>query len=404
MTLEYEKLTSEIEQMAREAQGQQRARQAIIEQALAKLHAYATDWDVVEQRLERAKRGVDIKLFRAARPLDHLEPLDAAVDPPPPPAQATIIAADGSQILPDEHAAYLYALINVGLIVYFHGRGRAPLQFTRPVLDYPDRPGRDAVAQFADDPGLVKLRRDQAEIESVAAEVIAQAGADRPLLALLDQRLLYWPGVGTADAAGSEVLFAWQASMSHVRAAGGWLAGYIANPRKAAVLTLLDTLDVEDPGFDWDRLNERRRRGPNDAHLFGRLLGPGQRSKVFLDVSHHNNDFQARDAANAICFFYFNPGRGGQQIARVDLPESVASDADRVGAVHALIYEQCQILGDYPYVLARADELAVVGRQDQQNLEILIENAMQRQGLDAAMTAKQQSKEWARAGRTRHEL
>ena len=79
-------------------------------------------------------------------------------------------------------------------------------------------------------------------------------------------------------------------------------------------------------------------------------------------------------------------------------------DPAAVDAVHALIIDQCQILGDYPYVLARADEIAVVGRRDQENLNLMIDNVMLRHGITALATAKQGSKDIARAGRTRHEL
>jgi len=143
--------------------------------------------------------------------------------------------------------------------------------------------------------------------------------------------------------------------------------------------------------------------GLTDDHLFRQFLGPGQRSKIFVDVSQHNDEFRARDPLNEVCFFYLNPGQRGQHIARVDIPMWVAQDRAAVDDVHSLLVDQCAILGDYPYVLARADEIAVVGRQDQESLSMMIENLMQRQGLAGEMTAKQRSKELARAGRTRHE-
>jgi hypothetical protein len=68
------------------------------------------------------------------------------------------------------------------------------------------------------------------------------------------------------------------------------------------------------------------------------------------------------------------------------------------------LHDQCQYLGYYPYALTRADEIAVVGRQDQQHLDVMIENAMQRRGLAGEATAKQQAKDIARAGKTRHEM
>jgi hypothetical protein len=89
----------------------------------------------------------------------------------------------------------------------------------------------------------------------------------------------------------------------------------------------------------------------------------------------------------------------------VDIPRWVAEDPAAVAFVHGLIYDQCKLMGDYPYVLARADELAVVGRHDEMNLNMMIDGHMQRLGVpDSLSAAKANSKDIARAGRTRHEF
>ena len=55
----------------------------------------------------------------AARPGIITANVFAAIPAPPPPEAATIIATDGSQILPDRHAPFLYYLINIGGIQAF---------------------------------------------------------------------------------------------------------------------------------------------------------------------------------------------------------------------------------------------------------------------------------------------
>jgi hypothetical protein len=402
MTLEFEKLTADVESMAQNVYERQKVHDLLLDRALAKLRAHAEAWQRVDYCVKQAIDQVGLKELRAARPLDEKEPLDAAIDPPPAPDQGTIVAVDGSQIMPNRHGAFLYSLINIGILVYYHGSAAPPQQYTVPALDYP---GRDEDQDFEDRAALVSLRRDQAEIESLAQAVHAQIQAPRPLLALLDQRLLYWPAVGANDSEGQRVLLAWQQAISDMRGQGAHLAGYIARSRKQSVLTMLDALDIDEPDFDMDRLTKRDQTlGLSDGALFARLLDPGQRSKVYVDVSQHNEDFSRRDAMNEICFFYFNPGPGGRQIARVDIPISVAQDAQAVSDIHALLHEQCLYLGQYPYALTRADEIAVVGRRDQEHLDVMIENAMQRHGLSRSATAKQQTKGIARAGKTRHEL
>ncbi|MCP4416556.1 MAG: hypothetical protein GY805_08035, partial [Chloroflexi bacterium] len=80
-----------------------------------------------------------------------------------------------------------------------------------------------------------------------------------------------------------------------------------------------------------------------------------------------------------------------------------AEDDVAVTAVHSLIIDQCRIMGDYPYAIARADEMAVVGRQDAGELNFMIDVIMERHGISEGITAKQGSKDLARSGRTRHE-
>lgn len=102
MTLEYERLGPELEQMAIAAarlRAVQAERAAQLRQVLARR---AADWGAIEAGLARAMaaHGADPKYFRAARPLGHDEPLDTPIAAPLPPPRATLIATDGSQIYP----------------------------------------------------------------------------------------------------------------------------------------------------------------------------------------------------------------------------------------------------------------------------------------------------------------
>ena len=453
MTLEYERLGPELEQMAIAAarlRAVQAERASQLRQVLARR---ASDWAAIEAGLARAMaaHGADPKYFRAARPLGHDEPLDVPVPAPPPPPRATLIATDGSQILPDRHAPFLYYLINIGAIIYAHGEPDAPGIVSLPSIFYPTI--EDDLTD--DSPGFnkseVTIARDRREIETLAALALSMQGQPARTLALLDQRLLYWPFVGEQNKT-EEAVFAWTAAMTQIYETGALLAGYIDRPGKASVVTLLQTL-LDDDTVDLKELGRRPAAGElTDADLYATLLGPGERSPVFVDVSPANSRFAEENPLIEVCFFYLNPGSRGQvpgsreeeasigpeaagdssspgtwplepgpfplepgpwnleptlarAIARVDIPRWVAEDPAAVAFVHGLIYDQCQLMGDYPYVLARADELAVVGRHDEMNLNMMIDGYMQRLGVpDGLLAAKADSKGIARAGRSHHEF
>ena len=400
MTLEFERLTADLEQMALTTARRYELRRERLDEALAALETYRTNWTAVANALSLARKRGDEKLYRSARPFDETEPLDTAVDAPAPPPQATLLATDGSQIMPDRHAAYLYYLINVGGIVYHHGESRPPETFTVPQLVYP--PDDNDLDTFNISSGAVSIERDVKEIETLAQQTFHHRHDSDLTLAVLDQRLLYWP-IGSAGVAENAAVTEWGNHMTGIRQTGALLCGYIDRPGSIGVTTLLKSVTaVSDPKFNWRLLGtQKATQGLTDRDLFGALLAPGQRSKVFVYVSPPNNTFAEQDPANEVCFFYVNPASSGQQIARVDIPRWVAEDEAAVTAVHALIIDQCRLLGDYPYVLARADETAVVGRQDASELNFMIDVIMERHGLHAGVTAKQGSKDIARGGRTR---
>ena len=399
MTLELEKITEKIDAMAKSAAERLQHRQDFTDELLLILEQYAMDWVAIEAALDHAQSLADPKHYRSARPFTHTDPLNAAIDPPDLPEQATVIAVDGSQIMPDRHAAHHYYLLNVGGFIYFHGGSRTPDQFTEPELHFP-QPNRSA-DDFLTSSGEVSIARDLKEIGTLANFAWNQRGGDVPVLAILDQRLLYWP-IGGPEAGVNEVVHKWLNAMTKLNDSGALLAGYIDRPMTTAVTTLLRSLKglQDQANFDWKSLGKSSAgSGLTDGNLFYRILQPGQRSKVFVNISPPNERFAEHKTSHEVCFFYYNPGRG---IARVDIPRWVAESETAVANVHALITDQCRMLGDYPYAIARADEMAVVGRQDQEELNFMIDLHMQRYGIESRLTAKQGSKGLARGGKTRH--
>lgn len=402
MSLEFEKLASSVEDMVRQTNKRREQQEEQLEDALARITAYAASWDFIDKAVEMALDRGNAQYYRAARPLHHSTPLNVGVPAPPPPARATIIACDGSQIVPDRHAPFPYYLINIGLITYHHGSGLSPDPASEPLLAYPRSDESDEEDPFTSNSALVGLRRDRLEIKAVADLLDQNEALASPRLAILDQRLLYWPAGGLPERESDHALLGWQESMIAIWRSGAWLAGFIDRPAKQSVLTMLHTLDIKQPGFDVSELyHSTLFNRLTDTDLFAHLLQTGERSPVFTEISHLNTIFRGREKAIEVCFFYLRTGDSEGQLARIDIPRWVAEDEERVAAVHALIYDQCQILGSYPYVITRADEIAVVGRREQEELEYRIALRLAERGVETQMTSKQQSKQFARSSKTR---
>src|SRR5207247_6686624 len=132
---------------------------------------------------------------------------------------------------------------------------------------------------------------------------------------------------------------------------------------------LLHLLDLDENIVSRATLAQNGRiEGLLDRHFFGYaeqpLLRSGERSALFVQMSPQNKEYRFKGGhTHEIAFFYLNVAAEGElpQIARVELPMWVAQSRQFVADLQALIYHQCQqLVSRYPYVLTRADELAVV--------------------------------------------
>lgn len=401
MAVRFETLTNAISAMGDAAAERREYSEQEIDDLLKKLSEHATNFKYIDLVLDSLiwNGGVDKQKYRAARHLWTHEPLDQGVPVPYRiPTKATIIAVDGSQAMPTRHAPYLYYLINLGWIVYHHGSGQAPSEFSKPSLYYVGDDQETTRDHFVS--GKVSVERDKGEISTLARAVYDNKYAAAPILAILDQRLQYFP-IGVNDRTeSSQYVTNWIKQMETIKHAGGWLIGYIERPQTTAVVKLLQTLDIEKDGFDLSILNERPQI--HDIDLFRRVLKAGERSAVFSVVNESTNYAPFREANQEICFFYYRPPGG--DVSRVDMPKWLAQQEEVVEAIHALLQDQCLLLGNYPYVLTRADEIAVVRGSDREYLEHLIAGEMERRSIFGIMTGKQFGKELSRGGKGKHSL
>ena len=387
MTLELNKVAAQIEDMGRVLAERWQRHNKVLPAAQTLLHLFAHDQDEL-CRIAASEPG---QRLRCASPGD--EPLDAALPPPPMPAQATLIAADGSQIYPDRHAPVFYYAINIGSIVFRHGSGQAPAASTDPRLFYAEDkiyPGGDPVSS-----DLVNVERSVAEMQILTDLILAESDCEPPCLGLADGSLLLWiERAALPSDRQTDLLAAYLACLGRLRAAQGpAVAGFVSRPHSAEVVALLYLRQVEEDQRGQIRsLSETPYRGLTDRALFRDLLRPGQRSALYARGTAANERYRAE--GHRIWFFYLNTG---SEIARVELPEWLASRPEVLSLAHAAVYDQCCFNNGYPYILTRADEQAVIQSQEREALESMLTQAMLRHGLDLPeLSRKAQQKQIAR--------
>ncbi|RME86381.1 MAG: DNA double-strand break repair nuclease NurA [Caldilineae bacterium] len=381
--LELQKLLTTIETMSEELAHQSRAHREQTARAQEVLRAFA---QVDDALLDKVERAADLDpSWRGARPVG--ERLDEHHAPEAPDHDASLIAVDGSQIYPDRHGMALYYLINTGGIVLRQGTGQAPLTFTRPQVFFREKDLFNEAEELIDSQTVNNLR-EMAELEELARLVAEeraywQGDLDRRVVAMMDGPLLLWVSEREYEQSSHahRRLQEYLACLDAIRAAGGLLVGYVDRPRSANVLRLLHVAELELMAIDKETLRATRYRGLSDRFLFD-WLRPQERSALFASTSRINRrDFAP--AGHEIYFFYLNvaqaDGPDDANIVRVDVPAWVAAQPETLDLVQQAVYRDCRGTG-YPYVLARAHELAVVTQQERRQFEQMLATQLMRRG------------------------
>jgi hypothetical protein len=116
MSLDFQQVRQQINALGEQAPQRARHLAELRQRAESLLESNAHELDALRQRVQTVTRLYDPNLRCALPALEDPEPLNTHCPLPPLPSQATVLAADGSQIAPDRHAEVNYGLINVGAV------------------------------------------------------------------------------------------------------------------------------------------------------------------------------------------------------------------------------------------------------------------------------------------------
>jgi hypothetical protein len=221
---------------------------------------------------------------------------------------------------------------------------------------------------------------------------------ERLVVAIKDGQLILWMSEREASSADLKLESDYLEELQAIQRAGGVPVGYVARPRSANVVRLLWVAGLRSEAITKETVREHKYRALTDRTLFTGRLGSNQRSALFVNTSKANRGTFA-PAGQAICFFYLNVARPDErlsQIARIDVPQWVAEQPDLLDRVQNAVYADCGGTG-FPYVLSRADELAVVSQMEKRDLDALLAVAVaQATGDMPEVSVKAQQKERTR--------
>jgi NurA domain len=383
MPLDFLQVSQQVKQLGERALAHQQDTKTRLVEAHALLEGCATDIEQLQNRVEEVVRTYD-QTLRCAIPMQ--EALNAHYPLPALPDQATLIAADGSQIFADRHAEVEYCLVNTGAIWMRYGSSKAPITSIQSQLIYAEQ-----LEGMSDD--RLSLRRDLAERVRLL-ELTAQAQA--PVITFTDGPLELWTTTleeGKVAGEFKRSLDKYLDVLRKLHDLNATTAGYVDKPGADLVVRLLEVARAA-PGDLPELRTYHPFKGVTDRELFRDMLPPGERSAVFGIQSRSSKPYQGDVRLH---FYYLNVGTVGHPyLARVEIPGWVVENKSMLDNLHAVLVSQCRMIGAraYPYLLHRAHETAVVSLEDKEQVTQMIIHELHKRGLEVTgLSAKQYNKD-----------
>jgi len=332
---------------------------------------------------------------------DIVEGLNKRHPLPPSPNDFTVLAADGSHIDVDRHQSTRCYLINTGSVALSYGSHPEAHLASIPRLYSEDKDlaisppggGREQPVEGT----ILGVKRSIEECQCLTG-LAAEMPPGSAALALLDGTLILWgleayPDFVTETLLHDGLLKCLDAMKKLNKDHRLALASYISFPRSTDVLNVLRVVVCPDDVPDCDkRCPPGRERdceglaGVRDRDIFINLLAEGERSALFISPSKIVKEHYG---GHRVYFYYLCEG---EEIARIEIPQWVAENAELLNLTHSLVYDQCKRGHGYPVALSEAHEQAVVTGADRENFRELVETTLVEEHLPSPSSGKSQSK------------
>ena len=393
MTLDITQISSQIIEMAGRIKAGNRERSEHLRAAMTKLNDPGLN-------LEMLKRKIAASRTPNWSPAGLVEGFSQRYDAITTPRDYSALATDGSDIAVDRHKSARCYLINIGS-VYLHYGGHPSAE----LLSTPKLYSEDADLVIKNqsnkhreqqiEGALMEARRAVEECRKLA-DLASTLPPDETLLAMMDGSLVLFGMQNFPDFVVEEIVDkGFLSALDTLRKLSLsrrlCLASYISFPRSDDVVNALKVAICPQEAVDCDRTCQAGESacdilsGVNDRMLYGEWLNTGQRSALFVNPS----SILKRYGQHQVYFFYL---RVEDEIARVEIPEWIATRPDLLELTHSLVLDQCQRGQGYPVVLSESHEQAVVTGADRELFWGLVEEALVEQKLPDQISTKSRSK------------
>ncbi|MFC1892525.1 DNA double-strand break repair nuclease NurA [Chloroflexota bacterium] len=395
MSIDLIKVASQVEGMVTRLKAGVREREEHLRYALDVASNKTSDLDYLRRKIAASKTT-----WLVAGLVDGLA---QHYEAPPLPPEFTVVSTDGSHIDVDRHQSTRCYLINIGSITLSYGAQPTAILDNSPALYYKAEDlaiaptgvrGREQPIEGV----LLGIRRGVEECCQLA-RLATELPPGSSNLALLDGSLILWGLAGkTYPDFVAEALLK-EGFLIHLDAIRKLntekkriaIASYISFPRSTDVVNVLRLAICPHEVADCDRYCSEKRdcdmvSGVPDRELYSNILRPGERSASFFSQS---SVVQKYYGLHQVYFFYL---RVDDEIARIEIPQWVATDETLLNLTHTLIFDQCQRGQGYPVALSEAHEKAVITGSDRQQFWQLVESYLAAENMPVSGSEKNRSK------------
>lgn len=281
----------------------------------------------------------------------------------------SIVACDGSQIMPTQHEVSSCYLLNVGAAIFHYAEESSAELCSFPQLYHRQEDLYPLVSKrrLHIDEALLSFERSLKELQQARELAEKEQNKGRQVLTLVDGSLIPFNVDKNADKFQSELLERFVLELDAFNAARLPLIGYISHSRSSDIVNVLRAWRCPYPEnrcqLHCGSINEEdfpcSQIWPlSDRQLLATKLPAKARSSFFLSGARWS---QALKARNRICFAYLQTG---QEAARIEIPYWLFEDKEVLNfSVQALVVQIKKGQG-YPISLSEAHNMAVIRQAD----------------------------------------
>jgi len=389
--LDFNKLMHQIDQVGRDSLDESLAEH---ETLLNAHEAYEQAVSVAEEFAQRLAENRDLVLWPLSMPLERFGnsyQVEKQKNP------VTVVAVDGSQIMPSHHEVHACYLLNVGLAIVTYGAKHPPILESIPQLYH--RP--EDLYPLVDrrrihiDELYVSLERSLLELQTLLQRSLdaCQRGAD--VVALFDGSLISWSAEKLPAAFQESYGQRMVATLEGFEAAAIPLIGYLSHSRSSDVV---NALRVSICPYELSRCRDHCGHLNEESFPCSTIwpLSDRQMLNGKLDMHHRSALFMSGSPAlkslpykHKVCFTYLNTGF---EIARLELPHWLFANGNLFKNALSTVLSQAEKGKGYPICLSEAHHLAVIRGGDRERFFALMAQHLVGMGVPRVRVSPKESK------------